>query len=388
MPAVSPSASARCFRRTATAAATDYIMLDRRQCEACWECVEACPNEVLGMLSLGPHRHADRGRPDDCTGCLACVRACEAGALDQARAGLTGRRHSCSRCFVRSPGIAWSTGGRRPHGESPTRQLAEEHEYVLLVVGAMEAEAASIERTGARPRGARDPDGRLHAQLHRRRPPHQGGGPPLPAARGAELGRRRDDQRPAQRARGRARLHPGHRYGASGRGGRRPERAAAARGRHRREPQAVRLPAAAAHRQGGHGALPAHGRGAQRAGAGDARARSSAHRDDARGSRESAERYHRMAHDLATAPARRLAPSERETAMDRLLRDAAERAIRYVGELPERRVAPDADALAGWSASTSRCPTGRTTPGASSRCWTKPARRPPWPRPAPGSSAS
>ena len=32
--------------------------------------------------------------------------------------------------------------------ESPTRQLADEHEYVLLVVGAMEAEAASIERSG------------------------------------------------------------------------------------------------------------------------------------------------------------------------------------------------------------------------------------------------
>lgn len=32
--------------------------------------------------------------------------------------------------------------------KSPTRQLAEEHEYVLLVVGAMEAEAARIEETG------------------------------------------------------------------------------------------------------------------------------------------------------------------------------------------------------------------------------------------------
>ena len=32
--------------------------------------------------------------------------------------------------------------------DSPTRQLADEHEYVLLVVGAMEAEASRIERTG------------------------------------------------------------------------------------------------------------------------------------------------------------------------------------------------------------------------------------------------
>ncbi len=33
--------------------------------------------------------------------------------------------------------------------ETPTRQLAEDHEYVMLVVGAMEAEAAYIERTGS-----------------------------------------------------------------------------------------------------------------------------------------------------------------------------------------------------------------------------------------------
>jgi hemerythrin-like domain-containing protein len=32
--------------------------------------------------------------------------------------------------------------------ESPTRQLADEHEYVMLVVGAMNAEVAYIERTG------------------------------------------------------------------------------------------------------------------------------------------------------------------------------------------------------------------------------------------------
>ena len=32
--------------------------------------------------------------------------------------------------------------------DSPTRQLADEHEYVKLVVGAMEVEAASIQRTG------------------------------------------------------------------------------------------------------------------------------------------------------------------------------------------------------------------------------------------------
>ncbi len=32
--------------------------------------------------------------------------------------------------------------------ESPTRQLADEHEYVKMVVGAMDREVAYIERTG------------------------------------------------------------------------------------------------------------------------------------------------------------------------------------------------------------------------------------------------
>jgi ferredoxin len=60
---------------------TDHVLLDRRQCEACWECASACPNGVLGAVSFGPHRHAVVDRPEDCTGCLACVKACEAGAL-------------------------------------------------------------------------------------------------------------------------------------------------------------------------------------------------------------------------------------------------------------------------------------------------------------------
>ena len=32
--------------------------------------------------------------------------------------------------------------------ESPTRQLADEHEYVKMVVGAMDQEVAYVERTG------------------------------------------------------------------------------------------------------------------------------------------------------------------------------------------------------------------------------------------------
>ena len=45
-------------------AGTDHVLLDRRRCEACWECVEACPKGVLGAVSFGPHRHAVVERPE------------------------------------------------------------------------------------------------------------------------------------------------------------------------------------------------------------------------------------------------------------------------------------------------------------------------------------
>jgi 2-oxoglutarate ferredoxin oxidoreductase subunit delta len=62
--------------------ATRFISLDTHACEACWQCVEACPSEVLGRITIGRlHRHARIADADACTGCLACVRVCEAGAL-------------------------------------------------------------------------------------------------------------------------------------------------------------------------------------------------------------------------------------------------------------------------------------------------------------------
>jgi 2-oxoglutarate ferredoxin oxidoreductase subunit delta len=64
--------------------ATAHVTLDRRRCEACWECIDACPREVLGSVSIGRHRHAVVRRPEECAGCMACVKACETGALTRA----------------------------------------------------------------------------------------------------------------------------------------------------------------------------------------------------------------------------------------------------------------------------------------------------------------
>ena len=81
------AATARTTRRSR---ATDFIVLDSHVCDACWACVEACPNEVLGRLSVLFHKHAKIVSADACTGCLKCVRACETGALSR-RGGLTRR---------------------------------------------------------------------------------------------------------------------------------------------------------------------------------------------------------------------------------------------------------------------------------------------------------
>ena len=69
-------------RRRQRSRSTEFVALDTHACEACWKCVEACPNEVLSRVDLGRlHRHARIAAPDACTGCFTCVRVCEAGAL-------------------------------------------------------------------------------------------------------------------------------------------------------------------------------------------------------------------------------------------------------------------------------------------------------------------
>jgi len=58
-----------------------YIRLEARQCQACWKCIDACPQQVLGKIEIGWHRHVRIHAADACNGCKKCVRVCEAGAL-------------------------------------------------------------------------------------------------------------------------------------------------------------------------------------------------------------------------------------------------------------------------------------------------------------------
>jgi NAD-dependent dihydropyrimidine dehydrogenase PreA subunit len=60
---------------------TRYIFLDKRKCRACWECVESCPNGVIGKINLPFHQHARIDHPERCQGCRICVQACPEQAI-------------------------------------------------------------------------------------------------------------------------------------------------------------------------------------------------------------------------------------------------------------------------------------------------------------------
>ncbi|BAZ98005.1 MULTISPECIES: DUF362 domain-containing protein [Dehalococcoides] len=60
---------------------TKYISLDTRLCQACWKCVETCPNGVLDKVNLPFHKHARISWPDNCKGCQKCVRVCPEKAI-------------------------------------------------------------------------------------------------------------------------------------------------------------------------------------------------------------------------------------------------------------------------------------------------------------------
>ena len=62
--------------------ATKYIQVNPRFCEACWSCLDACPNQVLGKLEIGPHRHIRINASENCKGCKKCVQACPNHAIE------------------------------------------------------------------------------------------------------------------------------------------------------------------------------------------------------------------------------------------------------------------------------------------------------------------
>lgn len=68
-------------RNTRRQARTKYVQLDTTKCEACWKCMEVCPNNVIERVNLPWHKHALIIKSDNCTGCSKCIKACEFDAI-------------------------------------------------------------------------------------------------------------------------------------------------------------------------------------------------------------------------------------------------------------------------------------------------------------------
>ncbi len=60
---------------------TEYISLNSHLCEACWQCIEACPNSVIGKIDMPFHKHARIENPDKCQGCRKCIKVCPQQAI-------------------------------------------------------------------------------------------------------------------------------------------------------------------------------------------------------------------------------------------------------------------------------------------------------------------
>ena len=60
---------------------TRFIRLNTHDCKACWKCVEACRQTVIGKVNVLVHKHAVFRRPELCIGCRRCSKTCESGAL-------------------------------------------------------------------------------------------------------------------------------------------------------------------------------------------------------------------------------------------------------------------------------------------------------------------
>ncbi len=58
---------------------TAFIRLDVHQCQACWECLAVCSQQVIGKSPF--KKHARIIAADQCTGCKKCVRACPHDAI-------------------------------------------------------------------------------------------------------------------------------------------------------------------------------------------------------------------------------------------------------------------------------------------------------------------
>lgn len=56
---------------------TKFISINPRKCIACWDCVEACPKQVIRKVQFLWHKHIVLKNTDACIGCKKCINICK-----------------------------------------------------------------------------------------------------------------------------------------------------------------------------------------------------------------------------------------------------------------------------------------------------------------------
>ena len=65
---------------------TGYVWANIRKCKACWECINVCPNQVIGKVGFLWHKHIVIENGENCTGCNKCINACPHGVFLKGKA--------------------------------------------------------------------------------------------------------------------------------------------------------------------------------------------------------------------------------------------------------------------------------------------------------------
>jgi ferredoxin len=55
---------------------TIFVEFNANKCEACWNCIPVCNNNVISKVDLFFHKHVRIIKPNMCVGCLKCVKTC------------------------------------------------------------------------------------------------------------------------------------------------------------------------------------------------------------------------------------------------------------------------------------------------------------------------
>lgn len=58
-----------------------FIELDTSKCIACWKCIDVCASQNMIKSIFLWHKHIVLKKPDNCSGCRRCIKACQHGVI-------------------------------------------------------------------------------------------------------------------------------------------------------------------------------------------------------------------------------------------------------------------------------------------------------------------